>query len=173
MLEDLAVNPSSHCGEALVKIDSSSSTTHKEKPLSTPNLWDAVLIDKENERVASASYIDAAQRINPMGKQLFEQMSKFEKFHYDQLTQLETSLEQSGDYINNSGKEFPQPPLFEIKAAQEPNSKSVVSIISEPIELEKQAEKSYTELASQALEQKNGMTCSTGWPRKSTSITAS
>jgi rubrerythrin len=123
--------------------------------MSTPNLLDAVRIVKENERVASASYADAAQRIhNPMGRQLFEQLSEFEKFHYDQLTRLETSLEQSGDYINYAGKEFPQPPLFEITAAQEPNTKSVISIIQGAIELEKQAEKSYTELASQAMEQK-------------------
>ncbi len=155
MLEDLAVNPSSHCGEARVKIDSSSPTTHKEKPLSTPNLLDSVLIVKENERVASASYADAAQHIhNPMGKMLFEQLSDFEKFHYDQLTRLENSLEQSGDYINYTGKEFPQPPLFEIKAAQEPNTKNIVSIISGAIKLEKLVEKSYTELATQVMEQK-------------------
>src|SRR5512136_999197 len=123
--------------------------------MSTPNLLDAVRIVKENERVASASYAEAAQNLhNPMGKQLFTQLSEFEKFHYDQLTKLETSLEQSGDYINYTGKEFPQPPLFEIKAAQEPNTKSVMSILSGAIELEKQAEKSYTELATQAMDQK-------------------
>ena len=103
--------------------------------MSTPNLLDAVRIVKENERVASASYAEAAQNLhNPMGKQLFTQLSEFEKFHYEQLTKLETSLEQSGDYINYTGKEFPQPPLFEIKAAQEPNTKSVISIISGAIE---------------------------------------
>jgi len=89
-----------------------------------------------------------------MGKQLFVQLSEFEKFHYDQLIRLENSLEQSGDYINYAWKEFPQPPLFEIKAAQEPNTKNVVSIISGAIEQEKQAEKSYTEQASQSMEQK-------------------
>jgi rubrerythrin len=123
--------------------------------MSTPNLLDAVRIVKENERVASASYAEAAQNLhNPMGKQLFTQLSEFEKFHYEQLTKLETSLEQSGDYINYTGKEFPQPPLFEIKAAQEPNTKSVISILSGAIELEKQAEKSYTELATQVMDQK-------------------
>ena len=121
--------------------------------MSTPNLLDAVRIVKENERVASASYAEAAQNLhNPMGKQLFTQLSEFEKFHYDQLAKLESSLVQTGDYINYTGKEFPQPPLFEIKAAQEPDTKSVVSIIQGAIELEKQAEKSYSELASQALQ---------------------
>jgi rubrerythrin len=117
--------------------------------MSTPNLLDAVRVVKENERIASASYADAAQRINnPVGKKLFEQLSEFEKFHYEQVTALETSLEESNEFINYEGKEFPLPPVFEIKAAQEPNTKSVMQIISAAIDLEKQAEKAYTDLAS-------------------------
>jgi rubrerythrin len=108
---------------------------------------------KENERIASASYADAAQRIsNPMGKKLFEQLSEFEKFHYEQLTALETSLEKKGDFINYEGKEFPLPPKFEIKAAQEPSTKSVMTIISAAIDLEKQAEKAYADLAIQTTD---------------------
>jgi rubrerythrin len=119
----------------------------------TPNLLDAIRVVKENERIASASYADAAQKIsNPMGKKLFEQLSEFEKFHYEQLTALETSLEEKGDFINYEGKEFPLPPLFEIKAAQEPSTKSVMSIISAAIDLEKQTEKAYADLAAQTTD---------------------
>lgn len=121
--------------------------------MSTPNLLDAIRVVKENERIASASYADAAQRINnPMGKKLFEQLGEFEKFHYEQLTALETSLEEKGDFINYEGKEFPLPPIFEIKATQEPNTKSVMSIISAAMDLEKQAEKAYADLAAQTTD---------------------
>jgi rubrerythrin len=119
----------------------------------TPNLLDAIRVVKENERIASASYADAAQKIgNPMGKKLFEQLSEFEKFHYEQLTALETSLEEKGDFINYEGKEFPLPPIFEIKAAQEPSTKSVMTIISTAMDLELQAEKAYADLAAQTTD---------------------
>jgi rubrerythrin len=118
--------------------------------MSTTNLLDAIRVVKENERIASASYADAAQKVsNPIGKDLFEQLAKFEKFHYDKLTALEASLETKGDYISYEGREFPLPPVFEIKAAQEPNSKTIMSIIKSAMDLEKIAEKSYAELAAQ------------------------
>jgi rubrerythrin len=117
--------------------------------MSTPNLLDAIRVVKENERIASESYAGAAQKIsNRMGKELFEQLSKFEKFHYMQLTALEKSLEENGDFINYEGKEFPLPPTFEIKAAEEPNQKTLMEIISEAKELEKQTELAYADLAA-------------------------
>ena len=121
--------------------------------MSTPSLLDAVRVVKENERIASASYADAARKMSDsMGKQLFQQLSEFERFHYEQLTALETSLVEKGDFINYEGKEFPTPPLFEIKAAQEPDKKSVMTIISEAIDLEKQTEKAYADLAAQTTD---------------------
>ena len=116
----------------------------------TPNLLDAIRVVKENERIASESYAGAAQNISsPMGKKLFEQLSEFEKFHYEKLTILEKSLGEKGDFINYEGKEFPLPPKLEIKAAEEPGPKSVMKIISEAMDLEKQAEKAYADLAAQ------------------------
>ena len=45
-----------------------------EEHVSTPNLLDAIRVVKENERIATESYANAAQQIkNPLGKQLFEQ----------------------------------------------------------------------------------------------------
>jgi len=118
--------------------------------MNTTNLLDAIRVVKENERIATASYADAAQRIsNPMGKQLFEQLAEFEKFHYEKLTALEKSLEEKGGFIDYEGKEFPLPPTFEIKAAQKPGTKSIMSIISSARELEMQTEKAYADLASQ------------------------
>jgi rubrerythrin len=118
--------------------------------VSNTSLLDAVRVVKENERNASQSYAHAAESIrHQMGKHLFTQLSEFEKFHLERLTALEQSLEESGKFINYEGKEFPLPPVFEIKAAEEPNQKSIMTIISEAIELEKQAEKAYADLAKQ------------------------
>jgi rubrerythrin len=121
--------------------------------MSTPSLLDAVRVVKENERIASASYADAAKNIrHTMGRNLFSQLSEFERFHYERLSALEKSLEETGNYINYTGKEFPLPPVFEIKAAQETDKKSVMTIISEAMNLEKQAEKAYADLAAQVVD---------------------
>lgn len=118
--------------------------------MSTTNLLDAVRVVKENERIASEMYANAAQNIsNPMGKELFKQLSEFEKFHFARLSDLEKSLMEKGNFITYEGKEFPLPPTFEIKAAQELHQKSVMTIISQAIDLEKQAEKAYADLAVQ------------------------
>jgi rubrerythrin len=123
--------------------------------MSTPNLLDAIRVVKENERIASANYADAAQKVsNPIGKNLFEQLAEFEKFHYEKLTVLEASLEAKGDFINYEGKEFPLPPVFEIKAAQEPNTKSTMKIITLAMDLEKQVEKAYADLSAQIKDPK-------------------
>ena len=118
--------------------------------MSTPSLLDAIRVVKENERIAAKSYAQAAQEIrHSMGKELFEQLSKFEAHHYARLTALEKSLEETGDFIDYEGEEFPLPPTFEIKAAEEPNHKSIMQIITEARELEQQSEKAYTRLADQ------------------------
>jgi rubrerythrin len=123
--------------------------------MSIPSLLDAVRVVKENERIAKSSYADAALEIrNSMGKELFEELSKFENYHYEKLTALEISLEKTGEFIDYQGKEFPIPPVFEINAAQEPNTKSVMTIITGAIDLEKQSEKAYSDLAVQVTDQK-------------------
>jgi rubrerythrin len=119
--------------------------------MSIPSLLDAVRAVRQNEREASDQYAEAAQMItNPGGKKLFEELAKFEQYHYEQLSALEISLEERGEFINFEGKEFPVPPIFEVKAAQEPNMKSVMKIISEAMELEKEAEQEYADLALKA-----------------------
>ena len=117
--------------------------------MNTPNLLDAVLIVKENERLASETYANAAKKTNPMGRKLFEQLSEFEKYHYDRLTALEKSLEESGQFINYQGKALILPPKLEIKFAETPDPKSLMEIITEARKLEKQAEKAYADLADQ------------------------
>jgi rubrerythrin len=123
--------------------------------MTTTSLLDAIRVVKENEMIASASYADAATKVsNPIGKDLFEQLSAFEQFHLEKLTALETSLELSGEFIHYEGREFPLPPTFEIKAAQEPNTKSTMAIISSALDLEKQSEKAYADLANKVTDKK-------------------
>jgi rubrerythrin len=117
--------------------------------MNTPNLLDAIRIVKENERSAAESYATAAKKVNSLGKKLFEQLSEFEKFHYEKLTALEKSLEASGKFINYEGKALILPPRLEIKFAEEPEHKSLMDIISEAKKLEKQTEKVYGDLAEQ------------------------
>jgi rubrerythrin len=122
----------------------------KEEQMNTPTLLDAIRVVKENERIASESYANAAQSISdPIGKILFEQLSEFEKFHYEKLTTLEKSLEEKGEFIYYEGKGFPLPPKFEIQASKEPGTKSIMKIITEAMDLEKQAEKAYADLAAE------------------------
>ena len=118
------------------------------------NLMDAIRIVKENERIACESYLESSKNLtNPLAKELFEQLSKFEKFHFDKITALEKSLLETGKFIEYEGKEFPLPPVFEIKAAKEPNKKSVMQIVSEARELELKAEKTYASLADEIPDQ--------------------
>lgn len=116
----------------------------------TSNLMDAIRVAKENEKIAFESYAGAAKNLgNPLAKELFTHLSEFEKFHLEKLTALEKSLQESGEFIQYEGKEFPLPPVFEIIAAQEPDKKSAMQVITEARELETQAQKAYGSLAAQ------------------------
>ena len=117
--------------------------------MTTPSLLDSIRAVKENERIASESYLEASEEINnPIGKHIFLELSKFEKYHFDKLSDLEKSIESSGKFIDYEDREFLLPPVFEIKASEDPNNKSVITIISQAIELEKQAEKVYGNMAA-------------------------
>ena len=118
--------------------------------MSKTNLLDAIRVAKENERIASETYANAAKNKNfSTGKELFMQLSEFEKYHYDRIAALEKSLVKKGEFISYKGKGFTLPPIFEIKAAEEPNQKSIIQIIFEAIELERQMQSAYADLAAQ------------------------
>jgi rubrerythrin len=117
--------------------------------MDTPNLLDAIRIVKENERIAYETYDKAAKAITTMGKKIFEQLSEFEKFHYEMLTVLEKSLAEKGEFINYEGKEFILPPRLEVKFAEQPEHRSIMEIITEAMKLELQAENAYSDLAVQ------------------------
>ena len=118
--------------------------------MKAPSLLDSIRVVKENERIASESYLTASNEItNPIGKQIFLELSSFEKYHFEKLSGLEKSLEESGEYIEYEKREFLLPPIFGIKASENPQNKSVITILTQAIELEIQAETVYTDLAAQ------------------------
>jgi rubrerythrin len=116
--------------------------------MNTPNLLDAVRVVKENERIATETYANAARRI-PATRTLFEQLSEFEKFHYERLTALEKSLQEKGGFIDYEGKKFVLPPRLEVKFAEVPDQQSIMQVISEAINIERVAQKAYADLAAQ------------------------
>ena len=116
----------------------------------TPGLLDAIKIAKENERIASDAYREAIPEMqHTVGKRLFQELSDFEQFHYEKLSALEKSLVEDGKFINYEGKEFPLPPIFDVKAAVEPGKKSLMTIITQAIGLEETAKKAYADLADE------------------------
>jgi rubrerythrin len=117
----------------------------------TSTLMDAIRVAKENERIASESYAGAAENLrNPLARELFMQLSEFEEYHLEKLTALEKSLQESGEFIQYEGKEFPLPPVFEIEAAKEPDKKSAMHVITEARQLEREMQAAYASLAAQA-----------------------
>lgn len=116
----------------------------------TTNLLDAVAIARQNERDASDAYLEAARQIsNPVGKQLFLQLSAFEQYHFEVVSELERALRHKLDFPAYPGQEFPLPPVMEVEAAKEPRDKSVMEIIAAARQHEKDAEKAYARLAAQ------------------------
>lgn len=115
-----------------------------------PTLIESIRLVKENERIASESYLAASEQIsNPVGKQIFQELSRFEKYHFEKLTGLEKSLTGSGKFINYEKREFLLPPIFEIKATENPGNKSVMTILTQAMELEVHAETAYASMAAQ------------------------
>jgi rubrerythrin len=123
--------------------------------MSTPSLLEAIRVVKENEQKASVFYANAAKNTaSPIGRHLFEQLKEFELFHYARLAALEQSLLEKDDFIYYEGKTFPLPPTIEPKPVEDPQHQTTVNIISEAMELEKQAEKAYSDLAGEITDPK-------------------
>ena len=118
--------------------------------MNTTSLLEAIRVVKENERVASEFYSNAAKTTgSQVGKELFVQLAQFEKFHFERVSDLEKSLQLKADFIVYEGKDFPLPPAFGPKAVGEPQHQPVMSIIAEAVKLEKQAEQTYADLAAE------------------------
>ena len=137
--------------------------------MNTPNLLDAIRIVKENEKSARDSYANAAKKVNPLGKKLFEQLSEFEQFHYDKLTALEKSLEDSGKFINYEGKALICHPGSKLSSLKQRSIKALMEIISEARKLET-TQKKYTPTWPTSWMTHRAMICLSRLQKKSTNI---
>ncbi len=118
--------------------------------MKTTSLLDSVRVAKDNEKKSAEFYADAAEKcVSTSGRELFGELVKFENYHYHWLTVLEKSLKEKGNAITYEGREFSLPPLLEPQAAEEPRHQTVLDIISRAMELERQTEKAYADLAAE------------------------
>src|SRR5512136_3284701 len=122
----------------------------QELPMKTTNLLDSVRVVKGNEKKSAEFYADAAEKTaSAAGRELFGELVKFENYHYHWLTVLEKSLKEGGNTISYEGREFSLPPVLEPKAAEEPRHQTVLDIINRALELERETEKAYVNLAAE------------------------
>ncbi len=116
----------------------------------TTSLLDAIRVVQDNEWTAAEFYAEAAQKTgSAVGKELFMELREFELYHYSRVTALEKSLENEDKFINYEGREFPLPPKLAPEADEEPFHQTVINIITRALDLEREAEKAYTDLAAQ------------------------
>jgi rubrerythrin len=110
---------------------------------------DAIKIAMEAEKQAAAFYANAAQKTETLGRGLLEQLAEFERHHYAILAKLEQSLRDQGAFIGYEGRELTMPAPGEVQRTAEPDKMSMMGIITTALEIEKEAEKRYNDLAEQ------------------------
>ena len=115
----------------------------------TLTLLDAVRLAKEAEQKAAAMYASGAiKTTNPLARQLFERLAKFEELHYKKLVELETSLFKKRAYIDyEGGAELPIPATAEAKRMGDFEKTSAAKVIKWAISFETAAEERYRALA--------------------------
>ena len=115
-----------------------------EQNLSLP---EALHIAKEAEQKTADFYSDAAEKTtNPWGKRLFQELTGFERYHYQKLTDLEESLRQKGGYIHYEGKKLSISAVSSKINDHEENPKSALEILALSMEIEIEAKKRYKSL---------------------------
>jgi rubrerythrin len=111
------------------------------------SLFDALHIAKEAEQKTAEFYADAAEKTtNPWGKRLFKELTEFERYHYQKLTDLEESLRQKGSYIHYEGRKPSISAVSEKIDNKDENPKSALDILALSMEIELEAEKRYKNL---------------------------
>jgi rubrerythrin len=115
-------------------------------------LLDAIQVAMAAEKKAAAFYADAARSAaNPLGRQLFEDLADFERYHYDTLAELDGSLRDDGAYVPYAGRELELPTPAEVEV-EEVHAQRVVDIISLALNAEREARERYTRLAEQTAD---------------------
>ena len=116
------------------------------------SILDAIKIATEAERKAAEFYVETAEKANPLGRELLEQLAEFERHHYDYLVELEASLREQGAFKEYEGRELTVPTPSEIQTTEEPNKASLMGIITMALDIEKQAKERYLSLAQQTTD---------------------
>ncbi|MDP8256422.1 MAG: ferritin family protein [Candidatus Alcyoniella australis] len=109
---------------------------------------EAIVIARQAEDRAAHFYADAALGCaDPRGKDLFEQLARYESTHRDKLDEMIESL-QGGNGYPEYGDEPQRINIDEAGADRVSESGDVLDIISQAIQAERNAAQSYRELAA-------------------------
>lgn len=101
------------------------------------------------EAKASQLYAKAAAKAsNPQGKEIFQQLSDFEKGHLRRLKELLTNLTRKGRYVHYSGQSLTFKVKGESEGHIEENAETVIDVLIQAIAAERDAEKGYSQLAA-------------------------
>lgn len=113
-------------------------------------LLKVIISARENETAAVEFYEKAARNeTNPVGKNLFNQLAKYEDFHYEKLSILARSLTEKGEFIKYERQEPPTAPRLVLRGDGVPENSSILKTLKHAVETEKDAEMSYLKLADE------------------------
>jgi rubrerythrin len=118
------------------------------------SLLAAIELAKEAERKAAALYESAAsETANPLVRRLLEELVAYERYHYEKLTELERSLQDSGAFIRYQERG----PLTVEATSEAPDvgdvrRTSVAKVLKKAMGFEQQAQERYVALAEQTTD---------------------
>lgn len=120
------------------------------------SVLDAIDLGMEAEKKASEFYAEAAAKIGSgPGAEMFNQLSEFEKGHYQALDKLKQSLEGESCYITYESALMDPAGLEGSSKLNEAVKKDILEILNLGISNEKNAARAYRELAAE-IEDENG-----------------
>ena len=112
-------------------------------------LEDAIKIAIAAEKSAAEFYADAAAKAENIGRTLFIQLEAFEWHHYNQLTELQKSLTNSGSFIEYNSDAVPPIESGDKTKLSDKVKMSLMEIVALALENEAKAKVAYDELANQ------------------------
>lgn len=119
--------------------------------MTDPAQTKAIELAMAAEEKAAAYYEQVAQRAaDPKGKDLFEQLARFERHHYDRLAAARDALGDGADYPVYEGTDFAAARLGPSAPVDEAARSDLADALQIAIESEKKAAAEYTRLADQA-----------------------
>ncbi|MDZ7270623.1 MAG: ferritin family protein [candidate division KSB1 bacterium] len=117
-------------------------------------MMEAVEMAMAAEKKAQEFYAEAAGKVvNERGRNLLQQLARFEQSHYEALAKLLASLRTSGAFLPYAGTGFaPFRAAGEVAGKIEPQRDDALSILQKAIEAETEAYERYRGLASRTTD---------------------